>query len=95
MGGLLSISRQAFNAEWRVQDVLGEFPSCSPALALLADVYAAQTQASVGKGEVEAGRAISELAGDCFRGLLVADPIRRHYWQFRLKALDATFPAAG
>lgn len=75
------------------QEVLEELPSCSPALALLADVYTAQTQALIGKGEQDAGGAISELAKKCFRGLLVADPIRRHYWQFRLKALNATVAA--
>lgn len=75
--------------EHGLQEVLEAFPSCSPALGLLADVYAAQMQASLGKGEMDAGKAICELAGNCFRGLLIADPMRRHYWQFRLTALDA------
>lgn len=73
------------------QEVLEAFPSCSPALSLLADVYASQMQVSVDQGELDAGKEICHLAGDCFRGLLVADPIRRNYWQFRLTALDAAF----
>ena len=77
-----------------VQEVLGNFPSCSPALALLADVYTAQVQASVAKEKMEAGRAISQLAVGCFRGLMVADPIRRYYWQFRIQAMDATLAAS-
>jgi hypothetical protein len=48
-------------------------------------------QVSVDQGELDAGKEICHLAGDCFRGLLVADPIRRNYWQFRLTALDAAF----
>ena len=78
-----------------MQEVLREFPSCSPALALLADVYTAQVQASVAKGELAAGRAISQLAGGCFHGLIVADPIRRHYWKFRNQAMEATLTAGG
>jgi len=77
------------NQEHGLQEVLKAFPSCSPALGLLADVYAAQMQASLGQGELEAGKAICELAGNCLRGLLIADPMRCHYWQFRLTALDA------
>jgi protein farnesyltransferase/geranylgeranyltransferase type-1 subunit alpha len=75
------------------QEILEELPSCSPALALLADVYAAQMHSSLRKGEVDAGRAIYELGGQCFRGLLIADPIRRHYWKFRLDALEAAVAA--
>ena len=78
-----------------MQEVLGELPSCSPALALLADVYTAQVQASLAKGQLDAGRAISKLAEGCFCGLFVADPIRRHYWQFRIQAMKASLTAGG
>ena len=73
---------------WQV--LSGDHPSCPPALALLADVYAAQAYAAHAAGDARATAAARAAAALCFQHLLVADPLRGSYWRHCLAQLDAS-----
>ncbi|KAK9840919.1 hypothetical protein WJX81_000336 [Elliptochloris bilobata] len=67
----------------------GDHPSCPPALALLADVYAAQALAARAAGDATASAAARAAARRCFGHLLVADPLRSAYWRHCLAQLKS------
>ena len=73
----------------RRQVLQGAHPSCPPALALLADVYAAQAAAARAAADAAAAAAAAASAGRCFSYLLIADPLRRSYWRHRIAQLRA------
>lgn len=91
----------ATDARWRAacEEALAAEPSCAPALALLADVYAEQAGmlgAAGGSSRKQAGEAgeagraavvARRLAGQVFGKLVVADPIRAPYYQHRAAQL--------
>lgn len=73
----------------RCMQILAEEPSCSGALELLADVYAARAQAASRQQDSETAAAAAANAAALWQELVIADPVRRRYWQCRAAQLDA------
>jgi hypothetical protein len=69
------------------QQVLEQRPSCSLAIELLADIYAAQARLAQAARELDMARVAAANGEHCFRALEVSDPIRGRYWQQRQREL--------
>ena len=89
----------AVDERWRrtCEKVLARHPSCTPALSLLADVYAAQealleqaaSPAGPQSGETAQAIAVAKrLSVKLLDRLVVADPIRAGYYQSKAGSLE-------
>lgn len=67
--------------------ILTEEPSCTGALELLADVYAARTAGAAEQQDDETVLAAMANASAVWRELALADPVRRCFWDSRVAAL--------
>ena len=70
----------------RVQDLcvsaLQRLPSCTPALALLSEVYRARGAAAVQQNDAAAAALARQHAETVYAALANADPLRERYWSF-------------
>lgn len=80
--------RKLLTACMQIQ-VLSEEPSCSSALALLADMYAARARVASRQQHAEVAGAAAAHAAALWQELVAADPVRRRFWQSCAAQLDA------